>query len=619
MRHDAVYIRKSTDLQEEKSQIEGVQDYLDRNQITIPKEYWFEDTGSRHKSDLRDDMQRLRKLVELGHIGRVFCWKQNRIGTTDSDEWGSYRWLFRSNGSQIIETVSGKDLTAPDIGTKLTTMMDADASFRFQLELSQNVLRAKTSLAREGMAQSKWPPYGYDKCYTDSKGELLWTAHVLDSGRWLVTNPDGSTVERDKAPRKSKSDRIAYVPSLGKERIGLAKEVFRTFAEEAISERAIALRLNQAGRTHYGKPWIRTTILEMLRNPAYIGSVRFNNKTQAEFTKFDGEKLVTVENPGRKGKKKTKAGAPIIVENRHPPIIDRPTWDRVQAKLVNRRTRPQPPRRDTLWLRGVLVCAQCGKAMHTFTNPSKAKFGYICASYYRYNQTRSRLDFTGCTRNWISHVEAEKIVRKKIGDILDQSERTPELKSLQVLDLQQQMDKSRIRLVLKNGVIAYFEYLADLLRKVEGVKGEKAIIKRVQDLVGVRVGSGKETIDPDLQAELAESFGDVPAIRKAFIAFEEERVRVANKKLGELRAQFDQFVIAKAYSKTDRERQAIDANLTRLDLEVADWEGQAIPLDDKLAELRTRLAQRNEQIRTIGKALTGGNNLRKAEVVRNLF
>ncbi len=78
-RSDAVYVRKSTSPQEEQSQIDALQDYLTRNGLTVDKDYWFSDTGSRHRPEDRPDFQRMMALVEQKRIRRVFVWKQDHI------------------------------------------------------------------------------------------------------------------------------------------------------------------------------------------------------------------------------------------------------------------------------------------------------------------------------------------------------------------------------------------------------------------------------------------------------------------------------------------------------------------------------------------------------------
>ena len=371
-RTDTVYVRKSTTPQEEKSQTDAIRQHLDRHHVHVPEDMWFSDTGSRHSSDKRAGFQKLMRLVEQDRIRVIYCWKQDRIGTNDSDEWGHVRWVCRTHGTKIIDTVNGRDLTAPDIATKIQTLVDADQSEQFQINLAQHVIKAKVRLAHEGMPMSKWPPFGYDKKYIDPKGTVLWTAHLLDSGRWLVIDPRGNEIEREKLPKKDKHDRITYVPSRAKDRPKIVRDIFRWYATESLTERTIALRLNKSGQTIYGNPWLRTTVRAMLRNPAYVGSVRNLHTTQATHATFDGTDYITLPNPGRR-KKTTRPnpGATVVVADRHEALIPNGLWETVQSKLDTRAARPQPPRREDLWLRGVLYCGRCDQPMHVFTGNKK--------------------------------------------------------------------------------------------------------------------------------------------------------------------------------------------------------------------------------------------------------
>lgn len=115
------------------------------------------------------------------------------------------------------------------------------------------------SLAKEGMPISKLPPYGYDKKYTDARGQHLWAAHVLAAGakegetKYAIIAPDGTRQERDIPPRKHKTDRITYVPSTDTRRVEAVKYIFAPFASESITAAQLAKRPNSLGMSHYGE------------------------------------------------------------------------------------------------------------------------------------------------------------------------------------------------------------------------------------------------------------------------------------------------------------------------------------------------------------------------------
>jgi hypothetical protein len=200
----------------------------------------------------------------------------------------------------------------------------------------------------------------------------LLTTHVLTASKeksgtkYLIIVPDGNRYERTVPPRKSKTDRIIYVPTQeAPERIEIVRYAFRVFAEDSITVAKLAIRLNRLGHTIYGKPWLKMTLEDLLRNPAYIGCVRLGKVARGEFTTYDGTQLQAAHNPDRKITRNPVKGQ-IITPDRHEPIIDQATWELVQEKLKGRKSRPAPPRRDDLWFRGILVCGGCGRPMHTF-------------------------------------------------------------------------------------------------------------------------------------------------------------------------------------------------------------------------------------------------------------
>lgn len=634
-RSDAVYVRKSSDPQEEQSQIDAIKNYLDRKNIQVSEDNWFVEVGQRHRPEDRPKFQTLMRLVEQSQIARVFVWKQNRV-VSGVKLWFKYLYEFELSHTQLIDVMTGMDLASDDVAMEITTTIAARKARDDVKQLAEDVMRARVSLAKEGMPQAKHAPFGYDKLYYDNKGNHLWTTHLLDTGRWLVINPDQSKIEREISPRKAKSDRIKYVLSHDPKRVEIVRIIFTTYATESISERGIAVRLNQSGRLHYSDPWIRTTVLEMLRNPTYIGSVRNLAVTQAEFATYDGEQIVPADNPS--GKTLRTPNREIVIPDMHDPIIDPRTWDIVQKKLRTRKTRRQPPRREDLWLRGVLVCGNCNQPMHLFTgNKKKAAHvrGYICSSYYHFNQTHAEKYDTGCPRSFISHERAEQLLKAQIGEILEKSNASDEDSELNRLRRLLRYDEFELNLILQKGILEYLAYLKDtmiaageaealprLYRKVEKDYPMVKLTKGKTDLLDAIIATGKK-IEGDMIATGKKIKGDMlfdmEFIQKHFILFEGERTEAARKKLQMLKTEYEANVRAKVYTQSDREREAINGTLRTLESDIEKWEALTVSLDEQLVTVRARLASYHCQIEATAKVLDGNQNLRKAEKVRQIF
>lgn len=612
---DAVYVRKSSSPQEEQSQLDAIRDCLDRQNITINKDHWYSDTGSRHRPEDRDGFQKLMRLVEEGKVKRVFVWKQDRV-VSGVKLWFHILYQFEQTGTKLIDVLTGRDLAADDSATEITTAVTARGDREFQTKLADNVLRARVELAKEGMPQSKLAPFGFDKMYTDKAGRHLWTLHTVTTGgkdqtQYLVIMPDGSRHERTKAPRKSKDDRIKYITTIATDRIETVKYVFNTFATESITTSSLAQRLNALGKYHYGKAWLRTTIEDILRNPVYVGAVRNNHTSQAEFSKYDGKKITKADNKDRKTVRNPEE-AVILVRDKHEAIVDTTLWETVQKKLNDRKKRVQPPRRDDLWLRGVLYCSKCDRPMHIFSSKTKGVKGYICGSYYRFNQTRSQADFTGCTRNWITHERAEALVNTRVSQSLDKLKNSSEMEALADV-VSRQPGGYEIRTIITKGVTEYLRNLLPLFGEADSPTRLAELLSRATNRT-IKDKRLAEEID-----KYADEFLTVDQVRKLFIVFEEEKVKLVEAKLRELESEYTLWQKAKAKAETERETERANRRLRELDTELTQWEAQRVPLDDQLADVRTKLAEHFRQLREAIQTIKSGTTRRKAEVVRGLF
>jgi hypothetical protein len=489
-----------------------------------------------------------------------------------------------------------------------------------QIKISNNALRAKVSLAKEGMPISKIPPFGYDKKYLDAAGGHRWTVHVLTASRrrggtrYLTVMADGNRYEMDVPYRKNKSDRVVYVPTeIAPDRIQAVQYAFRTFAAESITVAKLAVRMNRLGFTIYGKPWLKTTLEGILRNPAYAGDVRLNNVSRGEFTVYDGTKLVPATNPDRKIVR-NPAERQILTPDRHEPLIDRDTWKLVQEKLATRRGRPAPPKRDDLWLRGLLVCGGCGKVMHTWCQ-GKSTRGYICASYYRFQQTRSPQEDTGCGRNWVSHEDAERLIQDHLGEAeVETTDRVSVDRLNGVID---ELFGAKVE-VLKAIRRAVHEYLTEL--NAVFAAGEAG--REFSRLLAEAAKAHRPVRDTELAREIermAEGVFSPDEARDLFVVFEDGKVQLAREKVAGLKEEYDRWLSLKARPDSDREFEAAREKCRKLEGELDVWEARMRPVDERVAELQTRLQGRRRQVSEASEALKGGSNRRKAEVVRGLF
>lgn len=83
----------------------------------------------------------------------------------------------------------------------------------------------------------------------------------------------------------------------------------------------------------------------------------------------------------------------LVIENQHPPLIEREVFDAVQKKTVSRRTTGRRPRgRSAFCLSGVLHCGHCGNRLYGATRlrPNAGPYrNYVCFTHKRFVKCKS--------------------------------------------------------------------------------------------------------------------------------------------------------------------------------------------------------------------------------------
>ena len=124
----------------------------------------------------------------------------------------------------------------------------------------------------------------------------------------------------------------------------------------------IAKWLNDMGvRTHRGNRFENRTIEYILRNPVYIGKMRWNpaGRTRRDFS---NENI-------------------ILADAQHQPLISQETWDAAQRRMASVKAQwkyhGRPITEHKRWMSGLIRCADCGSTL-IFTSPHYWKCnGYV--------------------------------------------------------------------------------------------------------------------------------------------------------------------------------------------------------------------------------------------------
>lgn len=321
----ACYIRVSTDEQADQSpesQLIEIRKYAARNGYLIPEEYIYIDEGiSGKKSSNRPDFQRMVGAAKEKPrpFDVILLWKFSRFAR-NQEESIVYKALLRKQCGVDVLSVS-EQLPGGPFASLIERIIEWFDEF-YSIRLSQEVKRTMTVKASRGEFQSS-PAFGYRA--------------RIEPGHKTILEP---------------------IPG----EAALVREIFARFiAGEGYS--AIAKWLNAQGvTTHRGNNFENRTIEYIVRNPVYVGKLRWtpSGRTRRDFTNPDT----------------------LVVQGEHEPIIDQVAFDAAQLRVAQikaawgYKARPTYELKD--WLGGVVRCSECGTTL-IFAKPHYFK----CNNYAR--------------------------------------------------------------------------------------------------------------------------------------------------------------------------------------------------------------------------------------------
>ncbi len=322
----AAYIRVSTDEQAElspDSQLATIRAYAAKNGYLLPDNYiWFDEGISGRSVKKRPAFNEMIASAKSPEhpFDAILVWKFSRFAR-NQEESIVYKAMLKKDKVDVV-SVSEPLIEGP-FGSLIERIIEWMDEY-YSIRLSGEVKRSMTVNAQRGQRQSV-PPFGY-------------------------------TLE---PPRADGKQRI-MIPQ--PEEAALVREIFARFiGGEGLFP--IAKWLNSMGvKTHRGGAFENRTVEYILRNPAYIGKLRWTptGRTRRDF-----------DNPDT-----------IISDGTHEPLIDMETWEASQKRMTavkaqwGYKARPTYELKD--WLSGIVRCAECGGTL-VFTHPHYFK----CNNYVR--------------------------------------------------------------------------------------------------------------------------------------------------------------------------------------------------------------------------------------------
>ena len=301
----AAYIRVSTEDQTDlspESQLEKVKEYAAKNNMLLPSEFIFHDDGiSGRAANKRPGFQRMIAAAKdpVHPFSVIIVWKYSRFAR-NQEESIFYKSILRSKCNVDVISVS-EPLIAGPFGSLIERIIEWMDEF-YSVRLSEEVKRSMTVNAKNGVLQST-ASFGY----------------------------------------KVENGVLVPVP----EEAELIKEIFHRFLSGE-GFYPIAQDLNSRGiKTHRGSRFENRTVEYIIRNPVYIGKLRWNpsGRTRRD---FHNENI-------------------ICPKGAHEPLIDEETWEAAQLRVEQLKSqwayhgRPSSDRKH--WLCGIVRCASCGATL----------------------------------------------------------------------------------------------------------------------------------------------------------------------------------------------------------------------------------------------------------------
>lgn len=306
----AAYIRVSTDDQMElspDSQLEEIRKYAQREDILLLGDHVYVDAGiSGKKAGRRPEFMRMiaQAKAEDCPFSVILVWKFSRFAR-NQEESIFYKSILRSKCGVEVVSVTEPLLAGP-FGSLIERIIEWMDEF-YSIRLSQEVKRSMTVNAQRGKLQAT-PSFGYRA-----------------EGGKLIPLPEEA----------------AYV-----------RRIFDSFVAGA-GLWNIAKELNDAGvRTHRGNPFENRTIEYIIRNPVYIGKLRWNPAGRSR-RDFFNENI-------------------IIADGEHEPLVTMEVWEAAQDRMDRMKAQFGYKARPTYelkhWLSGLVRCSACGGTL-IFSKP----------------------------------------------------------------------------------------------------------------------------------------------------------------------------------------------------------------------------------------------------------
>lgn len=255
----AQYVRMSTDMQKysTENQIAAIAIYAARHGIEIVKTYV--DAGKsgltiKHRPGLQHLIEDVRSAKPS--FNTILVYDISRWGRfQDADESAYYEFICRESGISIRYCAEEFENDG-SLGATIIKAIKRAMAAEYSRELSNRVFSGKCRMTMRGFHAGGRPGYGLRRMLVDEHGAP-------------------KLVLEDRQRKFLHTDRVVLVPGPEHE-IETVRWIFEQYAKN-MPIATIVSDLNDRGIPGFlGKPWIKNSVREVLRNERYIGNNVFN-------------------------------------------------------------------------------------------------------------------------------------------------------------------------------------------------------------------------------------------------------------------------------------------------------------------------------------------------------
>ncbi len=633
-RQDAVLIRKSSDAQDERSQIENVERELNKMGVKVSQGHWFYSGKGVKRSQIAKDaeMNRLMDLVEKGQIGTIYIEKFDRFGSDEHDELTSRIKDIRRCQSQVYDVTQGRFLTDNDFVSKLLNLVQVYESRGELRKIAQRTMRTKVNnLDHRGQWPSGAAPFGYGKACYSQDDTLLWTwqptsrtrgqHYIVKNGKLIPGQGDIQVPPRNRTG--SNKPYMSLIPHTNKTFVKTVKLIFEMFTTQNISCRSLAKKINAAGRKYYDKPFNHSLVMQILRNPAYMGHTHFGKSQSGNYFTVGPDRLLIdfdqeeqQQSGLRPERRQRKVEERVVKNDTHEALISAKIWKKAQEKLKRiESAKRYPPRNPEYYLRPLLVCGHCGKSMsgRTEIHPSTKErtITYFCPTYLG---ARSKGIESKCLSYRITHDEAEKLLMDQIKqqglefDPTSSNEVRANLeKRLNRLEYSDTENDSLAWDLMVEGVQAFDEYLRESEVDDDTIKEYKGLAKLFYgDSQSLARGQAKRR-----------GF-DWTEFKDAVLEAEKASIKRAKSELAKLKADHKDFTLG--WARADEKMKAVlKAEIDEINPKIEYWQPRAETISQRLRQLREQSKSRRTEREKLFAEWPQLENSEKGEALQRLF